>query len=155
MASAAWWPSTPGGLVRATTRNLREITRSYPELRQLLGIVDRRVVLDGELVALDEDGRPSFQLLAHRMHVHVPTAPLLARLPVQFYVVDLLRVDDPSLVSTPFLERRERLAELELDIPGLVRTPPNYVDIAGPDLLTVAKEQHLEGVSGTGFAVDR
>src|SRR3954447_23034993 len=56
----------PGGLVRATSRNVREITHSYPELRQLARLVDRRVVLDGELVVLDEHGRPSFQRLAHR-----------------------------------------------------------------------------------------
>ena len=119
----------PGGRVRATSRNLREITRSYPELRQQPDLVDRRVVLDGELVALDEDGRPSFQLLAHRMHVQSPTAPLLARLPVQFYVFDLLQVDDQSLLTTPFLQRRERLTELDLNQAGLIRTPPHYTDI--------------------------
>src|SRR2546423_217420 len=59
----------PGGPLRATSRNLREITRSYPELRVLTRLMDRRVVLDGELVALDEAGRPSFHLLAHPLHV--------------------------------------------------------------------------------------
>jgi bifunctional non-homologous end joining protein LigD len=136
----------PGGLVRATSRNLREITRSYPELRELVRLVDQRVMLDGELVALDEHGRPSFQLLAHRMHVQTPTASLLARIPVQFYVFDLLQVDEQSLLTTPLLQRRQRLTDLDLNEPGLVRTPPHYTDISGQDLLAVAVDNGLEGM---------
>ena len=127
-------------MVRATSRNLREITRSYPELRRLPGLVDRRVVLDGELVALDEAGRPSFQRLAHRMHGQTPTRPLLARLSVQFYVFDLLQVEDTSPLTAPLTERRKQLAELDLNEDGLIRTPPSYTDITGPDLLAIAAD---------------
>lgn len=137
----------PAGMVRAISRNIREITRSYPELRQLPALTHRhRVVLDGELVVLDERGRPSFQLLAHRMHVQAPTRPLLTRTPVQFYVFDLLWIDDQSLLHTPFLERRERLTDLDLNHEGLIRTPPHYTDTRGPDLLAVARDHALEGV---------
>jgi bifunctional non-homologous end joining protein LigD len=79
------------------------------------------------------------------MHIQAPTASLLTRVPVQFYVFDLLQVDDQSVLTAPFLERREQLAELGLDVAGLVRTPPHYTDIAGADLLAVAQEQQLEG----------
>lgn len=57
------------------------------------------------------------------MHVQAPTAALLAQ-----------------------ILRREQLAELELNADGLVRTPPHYLDIAGPDLLDVARTHSLEGV---------
>ena len=61
--------SEPGQL-RLETRSLREITRGFPELNRLqrqLGA--RRAVLDGEIVALDGEGRPSFQRLQGRMHL--------------------------------------------------------------------------------------
>jgi bifunctional non-homologous end joining protein LigD len=138
----------PDGLLRATSRNLREITRSYPELLHLPRLVNRRVVLDGELVTLDEHGRPSFPLLAHRMHVQAPTALLLTQLPVQYYVFDLVQLDDRPLLTVPYLERRQRLADLDLNAPGLVRIPPHYTDVSGPDLLAVAADHALEGVVG-------
>lgn len=138
----------PHGRLRATSRNLKEITRSYPELRKLPQLVSRRVLLDGELVALDEAGRPSFQLLAHRMHVQSPSPHLLATVPVRYYVFDLLALDEESLLSVPFLQRRERLADLDLDDGALVRTPPHYTDVSGPDLLAVAGDNGLEGVVG-------
>ena len=61
-----------GGHVRLESRNLRDVTAQYPELRALgreLG--SHRAVLDGEIVALDEQGRPNFQRLQPRMHVDV------------------------------------------------------------------------------------
>ena len=64
--------SEPGRL-RLETRSLREITRGFPELNRLqrqLGA--RRAVLDGEIVALDDEGRPSFQRLQGRMHLERP-----------------------------------------------------------------------------------
>lgn len=138
----------PAGTVRATSRNLREITGSYPELRVLPGAVNQLVVLDGELVTLDEQGRPSFPRLAHRMHVQSPSALLVTRIPVRYYVFDLLRQGSRSLLSMPYQQRRARLAGLGLDRTGVIRTPPHYLDVPGADLLTVARDNGLEGVVG-------
>src|SRR5438105_9332755 len=58
------------GRLRLESRNLREITDSYPEVRGLLRDLGmREAVLDGEIVAFDESGRPSFERLQRRMHV--------------------------------------------------------------------------------------
>jgi bifunctional non-homologous end joining protein LigD len=134
------------GLVRAISRNLKDITGGYPELDALVGLVDRPVLLDGELVVLDEHGRPSFLQLAHRMHVRSPGQSLLQRMPVQFYVFDLLHDGDRSLLDVPLLRRRQRLEELGLELPGLVRTPPQYTEVSAEELLAVAGEAGLEGV---------
>jgi hypothetical protein len=58
---------------RVLSRNDREVTGSYPELRETVRLLgDRQAVLDGEIVALDTAGRPSFAQLQRRMHVHEP-----------------------------------------------------------------------------------
>ena len=137
---------SPAGLVRAYSRNDRDITRSYPELDGLPALVDRPVLLDGELVALDPVvGRPSFQLLQGRMHVQAPTRHLVAAVPVLLYVFDVLAVDGDELIGLPYLERRDRLAALALDR-GPVRCPPHYLDTEPAALLEVAAEHGLEGV---------
>jgi bifunctional non-homologous end joining protein LigD len=68
------------GGVRLYSRNDRDISRSYPEIAALE--IDQGVVVDGELVALDQHGRPDFGLLQHRMHVTTPNAELVGRVPV-------------------------------------------------------------------------
>jgi len=71
-----------GGQVRVVTRNDRDVVDSYPELRRLLGrFPRRRLVLDGEIVALDPTGAPSFSLLQQRMHVRTPSPALRERYP--------------------------------------------------------------------------
>ena len=63
-----------GGRIRLFTRNGNEVTHRYPELRGLgVAFGPRDAVLDGEIVALDENGRPSFELLQRRMHVESPS----------------------------------------------------------------------------------
>ena len=58
---------------RVFSRNDREVTGSYPELRETVRLLgDRQAVLDGEIIALDTAGRPSFAQLQRRMHVHEP-----------------------------------------------------------------------------------
>src|SRR2546423_2138272 len=67
-----------GDSVRAVSRNDRQVEDSYPELGGLLEpFAGRRAILDGEIVALDRHGRPSFSLLQQRMHVRTPSAALL------------------------------------------------------------------------------
>ena len=77
-------------------------------------------VLDGEIVAFDDDGRPSFERLQRRMHVTAPTAVrrLAASTPVVYAIFDLLYLDGHSLMELPYRERRARLEQLELGGPA-------------------------------------
>src|SRR5689334_24082893 len=103
--------------VRVMSRNDLDVTASYPELVELLDLLaERRAVLDGEIVALDDAGRPSFPVLQQRMHVRVPSVALLARVPVEYKVFDLLSLDGTALLDRPYDERRARLSELPLDV---------------------------------------
>ncbi|MBC6461344.1 hypothetical protein HKK72_26205 [Actinomadura sp. HBU206391] len=133
-----------GGL-RLMSRNDRDMSRSYPELGALTGMVDEPVVLDGEIVALT-DGRPDFGLLQSRMHVQRPTDLLVASAPVRYYVFDLLHRADRSLLEEPYTARREALEELDLD-GDPVRTPPWWRG-GGEAVLAASVEQGLEGVVG-------
>jgi bifunctional non-homologous end joining protein LigD len=81
------------------SRNDRDISHSYPEVAALT--LKKRLILDGELVALDERGRPDFGLLQQRMHVAAPAAELMGRVPVQFVVFDVLHQGDRSLLELP------------------------------------------------------
>lgn len=135
--------ATAGGL-RLWSRNDREITTSYPEVTR--AGLDEGLVLDGEVVALNERGRPDFGRLQHRMHVAAPPAGLLAQVAVQYVVFDLLRHQGRSLLTLPYRERRTLLADLDLDRTGALRVPPNFTDIPGSTVLAAADEQGLEGV---------
>jgi bifunctional non-homologous end joining protein LigD len=135
-----------GGQVHAFSRNDRDVVAGYPELATLAKrFPRRRVVLDGEIVALDAHGRPSFSLLQQRMHVRSPSAELVARIPVRLYVFDLLHLGTDSLLDLPYTRRRGKLAGLALD-DDVVETPPWFADEAGADLMGQAAERGLEGV---------
>jgi bifunctional non-homologous end joining protein LigD len=100
--------------VQAFSRNDREITGTYPELAECARLLGgRRAVLDGEIVAFDGD-RPSFALLQQRMHVVLPSAHLLAAVPVQYYVFDVLALDGRDLTDQPYAARRDILAGLRV-----------------------------------------
>src|SRR3954447_8429841 len=69
--------------VTVLSRNDRDVTGTYPELRELGRLLGgHQVVLDGEIVALDRAGRPSFAQLQRRMHVQEPAPSLVAAVPV-------------------------------------------------------------------------
>jgi bifunctional non-homologous end joining protein LigD len=104
------------------------------------------VVLDGEIVALDEQGRPSFSLLQRRMHVVAPSQSLVAQVPVRLYVFDLLYLDGELLVPRPYRERRSGLTDLALD-DATVTTPPAFDDgTTLSDVEEASAELGLEGV---------
>jgi bifunctional non-homologous end joining protein LigD len=136
-----------GGRVRLESRNLRDITAQYPEIRALgrqLGARD--AVLDGELIALDEDDRPSFQRLQRRMHL-ADDAVIRRRVrevPVTYMLFDLLFLDGESTMPLAFEDRRERLEELELA--GDRWQTPSYHRGDGGALLAATAERGLEGV---------
>ncbi len=135
------------GRLRLESRNLNEITAGYPELRGLLGALGmREVVLDGEIVAFDERGRPSFERLQQRMHVSSPAAVrrLAASHPVVYAIFDLLYLDGHPLMELPYRERRERLEGLRLNGPAW-RVPAVHPG-DGTRLLAATGAQGLEGI---------
>lgn len=131
-----------GGL-RLYSRNDRDITVSYPDVARLS--VEEGLVLDGELVALDQRGRPDFSRLQQRMHVIRPSPSLLVEVPVGYVVFDVLRRAGRPLLDEPFTVRRQVLDDLHLDQAG-VQVSPVFADTPGELVMTAARQQGLEGV---------
>ena len=127
--------------VSLLSRNQNELTERFPEIVEAIKILPvRECVIDGEVVALDEEGRSSFQLLqAREMEGR--------RSPVYFYAFDLLQVDGKSLLSLP-LEARKNVLEKLCAGAG---DPIRYSGAIGSDanrLLEEVKRRGLEGLIG-------
>jgi bifunctional non-homologous end joining protein LigD len=138
--------SEPGEL-RLESRNLNDITDRYPELARLnRALSSHRAVLDGEIVAFDDSGRPSFEALQRRMHVasKAQAKRLAGATPVTYVIFDLLWLDGHALMDLPYLERRERLEALGLS--GASWQTPAHVVGQGQALLSASAEQGLEGI---------
>ena len=137
-----------GGRVRALTRNGNDVSDVYPELRgvgQQLGATS--VVLDGELVAMDDEGRPSFSKLQNRMQVRgsAQVRRAAASTPVSYLIFDALYLDGRKLVDESYDERRSVLQSLALDGPNWAVTD-SFTDAQGQKVLDVARSGGLEGV---------
>jgi DNA ligase-1 len=104
------------------TRSLEDITERLPEIvEQVLALPVRTVVLDGEAIALYEDGRPRpFQETGSRTSSRVDIAKARASAPVSPYFFDVLRVDDDELLTLP---GSERFAALASAVPEALRVP--------------------------------
>jgi bifunctional non-homologous end joining protein LigD len=129
------------------SRNQLDITARYPELWPIAKVFgSRQVMLDGEVIALDDNQRPSFVNLQRRMHVQNAAAirGLMKQVPVFFVIFDILWLDGRPLLELPWIERRDRLEELELDGPAWLRSPAHTG--AGSDLLSAARQMQLEGI---------
>ena len=134
-----------GAVVRVLTRNDREVASTYPELRGLgAALGDTTAVLDGEIVALDASGRPSFAELQARMHVQQPSAALLAQVPVTLLVFDVCQLGSDLLLRLPYDDRRAVLEGLGVDGPRWA-TPPAFSG-DGAAALEASGSQGLEGV---------
>ncbi|WP_204073025.1 non-homologous end-joining DNA ligase [Planotetraspora phitsanulokensis] len=128
------------GGVRATGRKGTDCTSRYPEIARVVApLAGRSAVLDGEVVAFDTLGRPSFELLQRRMHVADPAAAgLLSLVPVTYMPFDLLYLDGHALFDLPYRDRRELLDSLGLEAPPYLP--------CDPDVLEATRMQGLEGV---------
>lgn len=133
------------GKIRIDSRRLHDVSTQFhqvthggPELR------GRDFVIDGEIVALDEENRPSFSLL--QQHLRVPgSGRVLDRAPpIVFFAFDLLRLDGKSLLREPYQTRRRMLDELDVRS-DTWRSPPHEID-QGPAMLTVSQNLRLEGI---------
>ena len=135
------------GRLDLTGRNGTDFTPRYPELRALADALgSTRVILDGEVVAFDDQGRPSFERLQSRMHLSTEAAAKRRSrdIPVVYVAFDLLWLDGHSLLGLPYRDRRRLLGELGVEGPHW-RTPAHHEGDGGA-LLAATREQGLEGI---------
>lgn len=127
-----------GGDVRLLSRNGIDITARYPELADLPAVVRGDALLDGEIVALDADGRPDFGRLQRRMNLTKlrEIERVAASVPVRLLLFDVLEVAGRPVVDEPYRERRARLA-------GLVRMKRG-VPVEVPAPATGSPDEALE-----------
>jgi bifunctional non-homologous end joining protein LigD len=135
-----------GTSTRLTSRTTRDMTAQFPELidmhRQLAA---RNAVVDGEIVALDREGRPSFERMQDRFHrTPEELARNKGRVPVQFLAFDLLWLDGQSLLDLPLVERRARLVEVLVETRDIRLS--QVVEGAGKDFFAQVKALQLEGM---------
>jgi bifunctional non-homologous end joining protein LigD len=135
-----------GTATRLTSRTTRDMTGQFPELIDLhRQLAARNAVVDGEIVALDRDGRPSFERMQDRFHrAPEELARNKGRVPVQFIAFDLLWLDGEPLLDLPLTERRARLVEVLVET-GDVRLS-QVVQGRGTDFFEQARGLGLEGV---------
>ncbi len=136
------------GKVTLASRAGNDVTGGYPELARLgAALGDRAVVLDGEIIAFDDKGHPSFERLQRRMHVRGPGRSLMAEVPVLYVVFDLLWLDGRLLTAEPFRARRRRLEELNVKGPSW-QTSPLLADAPDDDMLAACRRIGFEGYVG-------
>lgn len=136
-----------GGRARLRSRNGNDLTETYPEIKALAKTVSSaQLLLDGEIIALDENGRVSFGALQPRFGTGGSEAARLSKtIPASYFIFDLLHLDGRSTLDLPYKDRRELLESLELSGPNW-QTPPSFPDTPVADVLAAARAAGLEGV---------
>lgn len=135
------------GQIGFVSRNRNDVSAAYPELMALnRALGSHAALLDGEIVAFDDRGRPSFESLQNRMHVRGDSAVrrLAQTTPVTYVLFDLLWLDGHSLVGLPYRERRARLKALDLN--GEHWRTPEYHAGDGRAFQAESRKQGLEGI---------
>src|SRR5207237_4732621 len=135
--------------VRLASRKGRDQSAQYPELLNLWQwITATTAVLDGEIVAIDDDGRTSFERLQSRINLssQADIDRMRRQVPVDLALFDLLYLDGEELIGLPLEERRERLEKIVVtDSPGRMQLT-YYVDGDGKAFTESARQLAFEGV---------
>jgi bifunctional non-homologous end joining protein LigD len=134
------------GKVRLVSRNQNDLTGEFPELHQLSKLIKaKNAVLDGEIVALDEQGRASFSLMQQRTGIRKGGRRTGARreLQVVYYIFDLLYIDGYDLRRVALEQRKQVLSQI-IHTSDLVRYSDHFPQ--GLALFEVAKQKGLEGI---------
>jgi bifunctional non-homologous end joining protein LigD len=124
------------GKVRLQTRAGRTVDDEYPQLQAISRLVNaRQAILDGEIVALDEEGRPSFQLLQNRGKEEHP---------MQYVVFDIVYFDGQRLFKVPLEDRKRLLRDIVRDS-GVLKYSDHVLG-QGTAFFKAAQEKRLEGI---------
>jgi bifunctional non-homologous end joining protein LigD len=132
-----------GARLRLYARSGTDITARYPELTADPGLGERPAVLDGEIVALDREGRPSFTRLQNRMHLTKPREieREVKRTPVRYHLFDAIL---PDQADAPLTARRRALEQLAADAGPALVVPPVFDDVDAA--LQASRRFGLEGI---------
>jgi bifunctional non-homologous end joining protein LigD len=133
------------GKARFVSRNQIEMTPQYPELADLPKQVDaKEAILDGEIVALDKDGMPKFQLLQNKLRIRSGSYAHASNAQLVYFVFDLLYVDGFDLMNCSVVERKAKLEE--------ILRPAKFVKLSehiagdGEEFFKHIEKFHLEGM---------
>jgi bifunctional non-homologous end joining protein LigD len=133
------------GKSRFVSRNQIDMTPQYPELAEVAKQINaKEVILDGEIVALDKDGMPRFQLLQPRVGRKSGLEALRSSGHIVYFVFDLLYVDGYDLRQCPLVERKEVLEQ--------ILKPASFVKLSehvagdGQQFFKQIEKFHLEGM---------
>src|SRR4051794_18281423 len=119
------------------SRYANSFTADFPAIIFALREINvHRAVFDGEIVALDVEGRPDFQLLQNRKR---------SKPDIALYIFDLLHLDGKDLLAEPLTVRRKRLNAVAASFSGAVRLAP-VLDASLQDIIQGIKQSGLEGV---------
>ena len=135
------------GKVRLVSRNQNDLTAEYPELRELSANVSARTaILDGEIVALDDQGRSSFSLMQQRtgFRERGRRGARNSSIPILYYAFDLLYLDGYSLSKVDLEKRKELLAGI-IARSEILRYSDHHIG-QGTSLYRVARDKGLEGI---------
>jgi len=135
------------GKVRLVSRNQNDLTPRYPELKDLAqSIKAKNAILDGEVVALDDEGRASFSLMQQRTGFRPggKRAAANADVPVLYYAFDLLYLDGYDWRRVPLEERKRKLQSIVVTDDTL-RYSDHYEE-QGKSLFEIARKKGLEGI---------
>jgi bifunctional non-homologous end joining protein LigD len=136
-----------GGKVRLVSRNQNELTHRYPELKDLPQFVKaKNAILDGEVVALDEQGRPSFSLMQQRTGFRPggKRGPVNNAVSVLYYAFDLLYLDGYDWRKVRLEARKEKLKSIV--VPGDTLRYSDHSVQYGKALFDLARDKGLEGI---------
>lgn len=135
------------GKARLVSRNQNDLTARYPELKDMAQLIKAKTaILDGEVVALDEEGKASFSLMQQRTGFRPGRhrAAGNADVPVLYYAFDLLYLDGYDWRRVPLEERKRKLASVLVTGDG-VRYSDHFEE-HGKALFEIARKKGLEGI---------
>src|SRR5262249_40242702 len=134
------------GKLRLVSRTQNDLTRQFAELSDLPKLIKaKNAILDGEIVALDDQGRSSFSLMQQRTGIRKGGQRVASQPGIQtlYYAFDLIYVDGLDLHRVPLEQRKRALSELIVP-DGMLRYSEPFPD--GIALFDAAKQQGLEGI---------
>jgi len=127
--------------VKLYSRNGNLFNAKYPEIIDALAQMDVEAVLDGEIVAMDEQGNPNFQLLQN----YNGRQPY----PIYYYVFDILKLNNQSVMELPLVKRKELLRTFILFrtlIKNSIIKYSDHIEENGKEMYALMAERNMEGI---------